>query len=86
MLEYLYLARWDEAHAFLANGWPPLWARLLALNTLFLALYAVRKMSGAGSMSMGMTIFVQLAAVAANLLLIYQPEVQDYLLVLTNRF
>ena len=85
MLEYLYLARWDQALGFLASGWPPVWARLLALNALFLALYAVRRMAGAGPMPSGLAFFVQLTVVAANLLLIYQTEVVDYLRVFTNR-
>ena len=86
MLEYLYLARWDQAHDFLASGWPPVYVRLLALNALFLGLYVVRKMSGAGPMSMGAALFVQLAVLGANLLLLFQPEVQDYLQTLMHRF
>jgi len=83
MLEYLYLARWDQAYDVLAAGNPPMFLRLLLLNALFLGLYAVRRASGARAMSSGSTLLVQLAVLAANLLLLYQSQVQDYLRSLT---
>jgi hypothetical protein len=84
MLEYLYLAKWDQSFAFLAAGSPPLYVRLLALNALFLGLYAVRKAIGAQPMGAGLTLFVQLAVLGANLLVLYQSEVEGYLLTLTR--
>ena len=86
MREYLYLARWDQTYGFLVSGSPPMLVRLLALNTLFLVLYAVRKSTGARPLSAGMALLVQLAVLGANLLVLFQPQVENYLLHLMNRF
>ena len=85
MLDYLYRARWDQAHAFLASGNPPIYVRLMAVNALFLAIYAIRRSVGAAPMSAGVGLFIQLLIVGANLFVIYQQEVQDYLLALASR-
>jgi hypothetical protein len=86
MLEYLYLAKWDQAFGFLTAGSPPMYLRLMALNALFLALYGIRKAAGAQPMSAWMTLFVQLAALAANLLVLFQAEVETFFESLTGRF
>jgi hypothetical protein len=85
MLDYLYRAGWDQAHAYLASGNPPIYVRLMAINALFLGIYAVRRAVGSPPMTLGMGFFVQLVIVGANLLVLYQQEVTDYLLALTNR-
>ena len=79
MLEYLYLANWDHSLAFLASGSPPMYVRLLALNAFFLALYAIRRTAGAQPMGPGMTLFVQGALLCANLLVLFQSQVEAYL-------
>lgn len=86
MLEYLYLAKWEEAFGFLASGSPPIYVRLVALNALFLALFGIRRAVGANPMSGNMVLFVQLAVLGTNLLVLFQPEVEAYLRVLTDRF
>jgi hypothetical protein len=86
MLEYLYLAKWDQVFGFLAVGSPPMYIRLMALNALFLGLFGIRKAAGAQAMSAGAKLFVQLAVLAANLLVLYQAEVETYLGSLTDRF
>lgn len=86
MLEYLYLANWDQAFGFLTAGSPPMFVRLMALNALFLGLYGIRKAAGAQPMTAGMTLFVQIAVLAANLMVLYQAEVEVLLGSLTGRF
>ena len=86
MLEYLYTMRWDNAFGFLASGSPPIYVRLIALNALFLGLYAVRKAAGAAPMSAAMSLFVQATVVGANLLVLFQPEVVSVLEGIRNRF
>jgi hypothetical protein len=84
MLEYLYLANWDQTFGFLTAGSPPMFVRLMALNALFLGLYAIRKAAGAQAMSAGATLFVQLAVMAANLLVLFQPEAENFIRGLTG--
>jgi hypothetical protein len=86
MLEYLYLAKWDQAFGFLAAGSPPMYVRLMALNALFLGLYGIRKAAGAQPMSPGVTLFVQLAVLAVNLLVLFQAEVETLFRGFTGRF
>ena len=86
MLEYLYLAKWDQTFGFLTAGSPPMFARLMALNALFLGLYAIRKAAGAQAMSAGATLFVQLAVMAANLLVLFQPEAETFIRGLTGGY
>lgn len=86
MLEYLYLAKWDQDLGFLTAGSPPMYVRLMALNALFLGLYGIRKAAGAQPMSAGAKLFVQLTVLAANLMVLYQAEVEDFLHSLTGRF
>jgi hypothetical protein len=86
MLEYLYLANWDQTFGFLTAGSPPMFVRLMALNALFLGLYAIRKAAGAQAMSAGATLFVQLAVMAANLLVLFQPEAENFIRGLTGGY
>jgi len=86
MLEYLYLAHWDNALGFLASGSPPVYVRLVGLNALFLGFYAIRKAAGAAPMSAGMSLFVQAAVLGANLMVLYQPEVESFLEGLSYRY
>ncbi|MCA3555435.1 hypothetical protein [Aestuariivirga sp.] len=62
-----------------------MYVRLLALNALFLAIYAFRRVSGARPMPVASALFVQLAAVAASIVVLYQREVQNYLISLMDR-
>ena len=86
MLDYMNQAHLGQIYALLTSGSPPLYIRLMALNALFLAIYAVRKASGAQPMGPGAALFVQVTALAANLLIMYQPQVENYLLNLSRRF
>lgn len=85
MLEYLYLAKWDQALAYLTSGSPPIYLRLVALNVMFLGLYGIRKAAGAEPMGAAFTLFVQGAVLCANLLVLYQTEVEAYLRTLAER-
>ena len=87
MLEYLYyLAKWGQTFGFLTAGSPPMYVRLIALNALFLGLYAIRKAAGAQPMSAGATLFVQMGVLAANLLVLFQPEAETFISSLTDRY
>ena len=87
MLEYLYyLAKWGQTVGFLTAGSPPMYVRLIALNALFLGLYAIRKAAGAQPMSAGATLFVQMGVLAANLLVLFQPEAETFIRSLTDRY
>lgn len=86
MLDYLNDVPWHQANEFLMSGKPPVIVRLLALNAIFLAIFAVRRAAGAKPMAIGGAFLVQLAVLCANLLLIWQQPVISYLGTLIARF
>lgn len=79
MLSFLDRIRWGQTYDFLVSGSPPIFIRLMLLNALFMALYAVRRAAGAAPMSIAMALFTQLVVIGANLAVIYQREVTTYL-------
>lgn len=79
MFELFQRARWDQAYDYLAAGDPPIIARLLAINTIFLILYIVRKMRVEHKMRKSTIIQVQALLVFANSLILFQRDIQNFL-------
>jgi hypothetical protein len=77
MLELFERARWDQAYDYLASGDPPMIARLLAINTIFLILYVVRKVRVTHSMRESTMYQVQGLLLLANFLILFQSDVQN---------
>ncbi|MCA3559706.1 MAG: hypothetical protein IOC82_01590 [Aestuariivirga sp.] len=63
-----------------------MFVRLLVLNAIFLAIFAIRKASGARPMPAAAALLVQLAALGANIIVLYQQDVQNYLTTFAKRF
>ena len=78
MLDYIMSARWDQAYNFLLSGQPPMYIRLLALNGLFVLLFFIRKAAGAEPMSERAALFTQICLLAANILVLFQGDVERY--------
>lgn len=76
MLELFHRARWDQAYDFLSSGDPPMVFRLLAINTLFVILYAIRRAKALGRMRSSTVLQVQGLLVLANALILFQSDVQ----------
>jgi hypothetical protein len=79
MLQLFHRARWDQAYDFLAAGDPPMIFRILVINTIFVILYVIRKTRGQHKMRMETVIQVQLLLLAANCLILFQRDVQDFI-------
>ena len=79
MLDFVYRARWDQAYRFLISGSPPVYVLLIAVNGLFFLLHAARKSAGSRQMSNGMLLFVQGLYLSANCLVLFRPQVEDFL-------
>ena len=77
MLELFERARWDQAYDYLASGDPPIIARLLAINTIFLILYVVRKVRVDHKMRESTMYRVQGLLLLANFLILFQSDVQN---------
>ncbi len=86
MLDFLDHVRWEQTYEFLASGRPPIIVRLMLLNAVFMALYAVRRAAGSRPMPLPLALFVQLSMLGANLLILYQTEVETYIRSIMNRF
>lgn len=74
-MELLQRIRWDQAYDFLAAGDPPMIFRLLALNTVFIILFVVRRSRGAMPMEQSGMLVTQGLLVAANLLVMFHNDV-----------
>ncbi len=79
MFELFQRARWDQAYDYLASGDPPMIARLLAINTIFFILYIVRKMRVDHKMRESTVVQVQALLLVANVLILFQRDIQHLL-------
>ncbi|MCB1378053.1 MAG: hypothetical protein KDK89_06765 [Alphaproteobacteria bacterium] len=79
MIELLERTQWDQARNFLASGDPPMIFRLLALNTVFLILYIVRRAKGARPMEQSVLLGVQGLLILSNMLVMFQNDITRFL-------
>jgi hypothetical protein len=79
MIELFHRARWDQAYDFLAAGDPPMMFRLLAINTIFVVLYIIRRAKSPHKLRESTIIQVQALLVIANLLILFQRDIQQFL-------
>lgn len=82
MIDFFQNAPWHHAYDFLGNGHPPLAIRILILNTLFLMVFAFRRARGYPSMREKTALRVQVFLIAANALILFEPEIKSYLMYL----
>ncbi len=75
MLELIERTHWDQAYDFLSAGDPPMVFRIMALNTVFLILYVVRRAGAARPMDQSGVVIVQSLLVGANLLVMFQHDI-----------
>lgn len=82
MLELLKRARWDQALDFLNSGDPPMIFRILAINTIFIVLFMIRKSRSPDQLRETTLMWVQGLLIIANVLILFQRDIQGFL----NRF
>ena len=82
MLELFKRARWDQAVDFLQSGDPPMAFRILAINTIFIVLFMVRKSATPHRLRETTLMWVQGLLILANVLILFQRDIQNFL----NRF
>ena len=79
MIELIKNTGWDQIYNFLADGEPPMIARILAINTLFFILFAFRRARGIPAMREKIAVRVQGLLVAANVLILFQNEITSFI-------
>jgi hypothetical protein len=79
MIELFQRARWDQAFDYLAAGDPPMIFRLLAINTIFVIFYIIRKAKTEHKLRQSTVVQVQGLLVAANLLILFQRDIMRLL-------
>lgn len=72
-------ARWDQAYDFLAAGDPPMIFRLLAINTVFVIFYIVRRARANRPMKESVVLQVQALLLLSNFLILFQRDIQRFL-------
>ena len=79
MIELIRNTRWDQIYNFLADGDPPMIARILAINTLLFILFAIRRARGIPPMREKIAVKVQGLLVVANVLILFQNEITAFI-------
>ena len=69
---------------FLVSGEPPLILRLLAINTIFLVIYVIRRARQEERMKEHSVYIVQAFLIAANVFVMFGPDMADAGKVLKN--
>lgn len=75
MIEFFQNAPWHHLYDYFADGNPPLAVRVLILNTIFLLVYMFRRARGVPMMGQKTALKVQVFLVAANALILFEPEI-----------
>jgi hypothetical protein len=79
MLDLIRRAQWSQAYDLLSSGNPPMIFKLLAINTIFVVLYIIRKAKTGQSLRLVTLLQVQALLIAANVLILYQQKIQIFL-------
>jgi hypothetical protein len=79
MIKLFLQTPWDQAVHVLADGSPPMVLRILVLNTVIVLFWLVRRSRGAPPMRQITAIQVQSLLVIANLLILFQTNVEQFI-------
>jgi hypothetical protein len=71
----VYNARWQDLYTFFAAGNPPLAIRLMAINTIILVYFIIRRARGKNPMQAQTAFIVQALLIAANLFIMFAPNI-----------
>jgi len=77
VIEFFQNAPWHHLYNFFADGNPPLVVRVLILNTIFLLVYIFRRARGVSMMGQKTALQVQVFLIAANALMLFEPEIMS---------
>jgi len=78
-MDHFWAADWDGLYRLLAKGNPPLAFQLLALNTIFLVLFIVRRATAKHRLRSRTVEVVQVFLLLANLCIIFQEEALQWI-------
>lgn len=78
MLELFERTNWDSAYFFLTSGSPSLMIQLLAINTIFLILFILRRMTGVYNRKAHTSYIVQALLIIGNAAVLMQSELTPY--------
>ncbi len=78
MLDLFERTGWDSAYIFLTSGRPPLILELLAINTIFLILFILRRITGVYNKKAHTSYLVQTLLIFANVAVLMQNDITPY--------
>ncbi len=78
MINLFEKTNWQGAYIFLTTGHPPLILELLAINTIFLILFILRRMTGIYTRKAHTTYVVQALLILGNGAVLMQSELSPY--------
>jgi hypothetical protein len=79
MQDFLLRLRLDEIHHFILSGNPPISAQLLAVNTVMMIIFIMRRMRGAMPGRHPLTFALQWVLVGCNMLVVMEQDWMPYI-------
>ena len=73
-MDLFWAADWDGLYRSLAKGNPPLALQILALNTIFLVIFIVRRATAKNRMRSSTVEIIQLFLLVANIAIVFQED------------
>jgi hypothetical protein len=75
MLDLIHRTNWDNLYFYFAKGNPPIIFQLLALNTIFFMVFAIRRMRGAPNLRASTASNIQSMLLAANIVIVLRESI-----------
>jgi hypothetical protein len=75
MFDTYMQVQWQELYEFFSSGRPPLALQLLAINTIFLILFMLKRMRGMPNLRPETARVVQAFLLAANFAIVFQQDI-----------
>jgi|GEM_PF-1956450 len=73
-MDLFWAADWDGLYRSLAKGNPPLALQILALNTIFLVIFIIRRTTSKNRMRNSTVEIIQLFLLVANIAILFQED------------
>jgi hypothetical protein len=76
--DLIFQARWDQLYDYFVSGYPPLVLQLLAINTVFLVFFAIRRATAKHKLRSNTAYAVQGLLIASNALVMFNNDILGF--------
>jgi hypothetical protein len=76
--DLIYRARWDQLYSLLADGYPPLILKLLAINTIFMIYFIFKRATAKNKMRSNSAYIVQGLLIGSNAVVMFTNDMLGF--------